>query len=229
MSQLQMVQIALDSRKLMRWASERRLGEDLGYAVHALMCDAFQERRLQPFVAEEKMGRVKVLGYGSATAAEMEQAMAIGAEPEAAAVILSVSSKEMPSEWQAGRRLKFRVRVAPTRQGHREDGRRREGDALLFEPPGSDRETTYRAWLASRMEAAAELEAPAMSSFRMIRATRRKLFADGKRPAVTLGLPEAVFEGALRVKDPVSFAELLAHGVGRHRSFGFGALMLKAG
>lgn len=228
MSQLQMVQLALDTRRLTRWAAERRLGDDLGYAVHAVMCDAFQELRLQPFVAEEKMGRVKVLGYGAATAAKMEEALAIGAEPEAASVILSVSSKAMPSEWEAGRRLRFRVRVAPTRQGHREDGRRREGDALLFEPPGSDRETTYRTWLESRMADAAELESPSMSSFRMIRATRRKLFADGKRPAVTVGLPEAVFEGTLRVKDSASFAQLLAHGVGRHRSFGFGALMLKA-
>ena len=225
--QLHMVQLALESRKLSKWALGRRLGDgDLGYACHALMCDAFGSLRLQPFVAEEKMGRVKVLGYGTATADEMEQTMAECAEPEAAAVILSAASKVMPSDWQPGRHLAFKVRVAPIRQGHRPDGKRREADALLFEPMGADRETTYRTWLDQRISDAAELVACSMSSFRQIRATRRAVQVSGKRPAVSLPLPDATFEGTLRVKNGASFAALLATGIGRHRAFGFGALML---
>lgn len=228
MSQTQMVQIALDGRKLTKWAFDRRLGsDDLGYATHALMCDAFGALRLQPFVAEEKMGRVKVLGYGTATAAEMETAMAECAEPEAAAVVLSVASKVMPSEWQAGRRYAFRVRVAPTRQGHHPDGKRREGDALLFEPEGSDREATYLRWLEQRLGDAADLASCAMVSYRQIRATRRAVKDNGKRPAVQMNLPEAVFEGVLRVKDSEAFIGMLARGLGRHRAFGFGALMVR--
>ena len=229
MSEFHMVQLALDGRRLAKWAHDRRLGgEDVGYAVHAIMCDAFGGLRLQPFSAEEKMGRVKVLGYGSAPASEMERAMADTAEPETMAVIMSVSSKVMPTEWTAGRRYRFRVRVAPTRQGHREDGRRREGDALSFEAPGADREETYRAWLASRLGEAAEIEHAAMTSFSVLRATRRSEVGGGKRPATAVGLPDAVFEGNLRVKEPAAFARLLGHGIGRHRSFGFGALMVRA-
>src|SRR4051812_26977538 len=64
--QLHMVQLALESRKLSKWALDRRLGDsDLGYTCHALMCDAFGGLRLQPFAVEEKMGRVKVLGYSA--------------------------------------------------------------------------------------------------------------------------------------------------------------------
>ncbi|MEQ8964701.1 MAG: type I-E CRISPR-associated protein Cas6/Cse3/CasE [Azospirillaceae bacterium] len=39
-------------------------------------------------------------------------------------------------------------------------------------------------------------------------------------------VPDAVFEGVLRVDDPAAFAALLARGVGRHRAFGFGMLLL---
>jgi CRISPR system Cascade subunit CasE len=39
--------------------------------------------------------------------------------------------------------------------------------------------------------------------------------------------PDAVLAGHLRVLDTSAFAELVARGVGRHRSFGFGLLQLR--
>jgi CRISPR system Cascade subunit CasE len=39
--------------------------------------------------------------------------------------------------------------------------------------------------------------------------------------------PNAVLEGHLMVRDPVAFRALLARGVGRHRAFGFGMLLLR--
>lgn len=38
--------------------------------------------------------------------------------------------------------------------------------------------------------------------------------------------PDALLRGCLRVLEPDAFAHLVARGVGRHRSFGFGMLLL---
>jgi CRISPR system Cascade subunit CasE len=40
--------------------------------------------------------------------------------------------------------------------------------------------------------------------------------------------PEATFHGTLEITDPVRFADLLARGVGRHRAYGYGMLLLRA-
>jgi CRISPR system Cascade subunit CasE len=39
--------------------------------------------------------------------------------------------------------------------------------------------------------------------------------------------PDAVLAGQLRVTSPDAFAQLLANGLGRHRAFGFGLLLLR--
>jgi CRISPR system Cascade subunit CasE len=39
--------------------------------------------------------------------------------------------------------------------------------------------------------------------------------------------PDAVVHGTLTITDPTAFAALLARGVGRHRSYGYGMLLLR--
>ena len=39
--------------------------------------------------------------------------------------------------------------------------------------------------------------------------------------------PDALFTGEITVADPEAFCRLLARGVGRHRAFGFGMLLLR--
>ncbi len=223
-----MVQIALDTRKLTRWATDRRMDAgDLGYVCHALLCDAVGDLRPKPFAAEEKMGRVKVLGYAAADAAAMKACMAETAEPEVEACVLDIASKPMPSVWQAGRRYRFHLRVAPTRQGHHTDGVRFEKDAMAFVGAGADRYETYLQWLSERIEGAEAIEACQMTGFRIMKACRRAVVGPGKRPAKAISLPDATFEGVLRIDDPAQFANVLRGGVGRHKAFGFGALMLR--
>jgi CRISPR system Cascade subunit CasE len=42
-----------------------------------------------------------------------------------------------------------------------------------------------------------------------------------------IGRRDVTFEGELQVADAAAFAALLARGVGRHRAFGFGMLLLR--
>ncbi len=51
--------------------------------------------------------------------------------------------------------------------------------------------------------------------------------AEGARLKHTVQGPDAVFTGLLQVRDSAAFAALLARGIGRHRAFGFGMLLLK--
>ena len=39
--------------------------------------------------------------------------------------------------------------------------------------------------------------------------------------------PDTVMSGELQTSDPDAFARLLARGIGRHRAFGFGMLLLR--
>jgi CRISPR system Cascade subunit CasE len=68
-----------------------------------------------------------------------------------------------------------------------------------------------------------------MEQFRMLDVMRKtqKGEMDEPRRQRAVGGPDALLVGQLRVIDPDAFADLIARGVGRHRSFGFGLLMLR--
>jgi hypothetical protein len=101
------------------------------------------------------------------------------------------------------------------------------------------RETVYRDWLCARIGAAAALGDTRLVSLRDARLWRRGEPGEGAaaqmhgrpRPRlgqrVAMGRREAVFEGVLEVRDVGSFRDLLAHGIGQHRAFGFGMLLLR--
>jgi CRISPR system Cascade subunit CasE len=76
--------------------------------------------------------------------------------------------------------------------------------------------------------AGAALVQARLEVFRLGRVVRRGSFAaDGRRPLRPQLGPDATFTGVLQVRDPDAFAGLLARGIGRHRAFGFGMLLLR--
>lgn len=134
--------------------------------------------------------------------------------------------------------------------------RSRERDAFLAavdaaplprgERPEILREEVYRDWLARRFDGAATIEP---DSFRLTqlkrglllrpRQTARNSDLTQRRDLVRVGLlksgangeqggsPDATLQGKLSISDPEAFATLLARGIGRHRAFGFGMLLLR--
>jgi CRISPR system Cascade subunit CasE len=130
------------------------------------------------------------------------------------------------------RNLAEAMRLAPT------DSEKALRPAVLRETAA--REVVYREWVEARVGAAATLEATRLTGLRDARLWRKgvpqtepartmhgraRASRDGR---AVIGRREAVFEGTLRVADPALFAALLARGVGRHRAFGFGMLLLRA-
>ncbi len=100
------------------------------------------------------------------------------------------------------------------------------------------REEVYRDWLAARLAPAARLKEARLVSLCGARLWRKG--TPGSTTSAPQGHPRpqhggraaierrmAVFEGTLEVADAAAFAGLLARGVGRHRAFGFGMLLLR--
>ena len=50
---------------------------------------------------------------------------------------------------------------------------------------------------------------------------------DGTRRGHVVAGPDVVLSGQLRIAQATAFAHLVARGVGRHRAFGFGMLLLR--
>ena len=90
------------------------------------------------------------------------------------------------------------------------------------------REAVYVDWLKRQFEDVADLHEVRMTEFSLSAVVRRAApQAEGARPKRPVQGPDAVFTGVLRVRDSAAFAALVARGIGRHRAFGFGMLLLK--
>lgn len=99
-----------------------------------------------------------------------------------------------------------------------------------------DRERVYRQWLNEEMTRTQDrpgiTSAPAeLCEARMVEFQReqflRKQHSPDNSSRRRLERPDAVLEGKLKVLDAPSFRALLARGIGRHRAFGFGMLLMR--
>jgi len=207
---------------------------DFGYALHALLAEAFCGNPPSPF---RYMGEQGLLAYSAEQEPALREAIA-DASPEVRRVLglESMRVRSFPAEWNAGKRLGFEVRVRPivrTTKGKERDlyqyrMERRPDDSTEDKP---SRESIYRQWLEQRLtsDSAACLVNASLEGFALSRVVRRAQSSDakGQRPAKGVIGPDALFRGVLEVADPAAFARLLARGLGRHRAFGYGMLLLR--
>lgn len=236
-----MIDLPLDAAALTRFAwRQGHVGgrnpsdEDFGYAAHAWLAAALGEQAPRPFRLMETRAGLRLLGYAAADVASLAQHARDFALPDALAVCdwSAAAGKEMPATWAAGRRLGFEVRACPILRGER------ERDAYLVEvdqakaagrEPAS-RTQVYAHWLLLQFErdgaAQAVAETLNVIGFRRVLALRQTRSGQGQRRQ-GVERPDALMTGELVVGDPDAFARLLARGIGRHRAFGFGMLLLR--
>jgi CRISPR system Cascade subunit CasE len=237
---LYMLQFAPDLGQLIRWAERERLlhgreDDDLGYALHAALAAAFADLAPAPFTLVRHPNRPpKLLAYSNNSAAALRDQAAAFAEPSVTRVLglADLADKPMPGSFAADRRLGFSLRARPVvrtdRDGDRTRSRERDAFLVAIEPTasgaGPSRGEVYQAWLSHRLdEGGARAEQLVLDGFRLTTTLRR----DRARRLIGLAGPDASFSGVLTVTDPDRFAALLARGVGRHRGFGFGMLLLR--
>ncbi len=231
---LQMIRADIAVSEFDRWMGSRGLA-DADHALHCLLTESFGELAPRPFRALFPRGGTTgtLYGYGPAGAVALQDAAGLFACPLQSKIIPagSLDSKPMPSEWQAGQRLGFEVRIRPvirrSRRAYSHPGR--EFDAFQYEaeqqPKGEtprSREAVYTDWLSRQLEgrSGARLESATLQSFQRTRAYRKRntIYSEG---------PDALMRGELVITDGSAFAALLAGGVGRHRAYGYGMLLLR--
>ena len=245
---LNLVRVPIDTNKLARWGAER------GWAKHRGRAAAFDEGRVLHHLVHEALGpgvfqsfrflvpprrtNGNLYAYSAFDAAALCAAAEKHALPDHLKVLSPdrIESKQMPERWRTGQRLGFDLRVRPVRRlgsplGNFSKGK--EIDVFLVEalrkhPTATEkvtaksrtREAVYLDWLAEQLAPAAEL-APSLSCltrFRRVRVARGGRAPEG---------PDATIHGTLIVTDPAAFLTLLARGVGRHRAYGYGMLLLR--
>lgn len=235
---LQMIRAAVSVRDFQRWMGQKRL-QDSDHAMHCLLAESFgPDLAPKPFRLLLPRGCPKgtLYGYGPVDAAALREKAAIFADPAQSRILPAdgMESKAMPAAWQAGQQLGFEVRLRPLIRRSKKSAYRpgKECDAFMWAveqlPPGAkmtrSREEVYRDWLQGELTrhggAELELRSTTLRSFQRTRAVR-KLRA---RPSEG---PDAVMQGNLTITDPEGFAALLARGVGRHRAYGYGMLLLR--
>lgn len=238
MTMLQMLEVTPRLPALVRFARLQGLGsadQDLGYAVHAWMEGAFGD--LSPSIWRLLMDRrrpSRILAYGCYDAEEMIQRLREFGDPAVIAVVdnpaENVRSRPIP-EWQEGRHLGFEVFCCPI---GRQSQTGREKDLFLMHadhetPCTLDRSTVYGEWLARqfRERGGATVDGVRLESFRLSRLLRQTHGETGKREPHALIRPQALMRGNVVVGSPQQFQHLLMHGVGRHRAFGYGMVLLR--
>lgn len=252
-----LVRTHVDLRALNIFAARQgKLDDDLGYALHLALRRRFGTYAPQPFrlmdIDSTSREHLPLLGYCPDPAAlSMPPSLP---DPDGDWTVKPALSevfpepfeaKAMPAEWSEDMTLRFEVRLRPVvrlkagieapsdRSGKRAHGFEAgsEVDAFLAEAlrdtkrdalaqAGRTREAVYAEWLATRLDGVAALRDITMISFRRSVAIRGGRRTEG---------PEAVMRGILTIRDGPAFAKLVAQGIGRHRAFGFGMLLLRPG
>lgn len=239
---LHLMRLQPDPAALATWSTRHGLTSpdgDFGYALHALLATTFGD--LAPKPLRYLGGKEGLLAYTSADPESLRLNAQLATPDVARALGLdALDSRPFPDIWKTGQRIGFDVRVRPvvrTKEG-------RERDAYLHSlgeqsngAPQSDhgaltadRATIYRDWLAKQfaVDDAAHITEIRMDAFRLTRVVRKTRGRDkGRRNAQSVSGPDVVFKGQLLVGNSEAFARMLARGVGRHRAFGFGMLLLR--
>ena len=230
-----------DPQRLAAWAAHHRLLDsqgDLGYALHALLRAAFGEHAPEPFLyldaaqgllAYTRLGSAELLQHAALADADASAALGLGATANHG----GLSVRPFPSQWPKGKVLSFEVRVRPIiRDG--KTGQERDAFLAAVEKTGgvgTDRAAVYLHWLQEQLarQGGAELLDATLDRFRLLDVMRQKQKVDADTPRGRRAVrgPDAVINGHLKVADTEAFAQLLSRGVGRHRAFGFGLLLLR--
>lgn len=248
------LRLTVDMRQLYRVAKDRGWGKrgssdyfDEGRALHHALTESFGEKALPLFRLLVAPGKGKGALYAYSTSPEMQLRQNAEICPHEYDEVLGVKdlrAKAFPTRFATGARLGFDLRVRPvrrTKSGQNKSGVR-ELDAFLHEAlrhddpdfmakSGRTRERVYNDWLNERFAGAAALEMDenGIPTARLARFNReiavRRDGGEGRNSG-TEG-PDAVIHGTLIVSDEAGFAALLANGIGRHKTYGYGMLLLR--
>ncbi|MEL6423472.1 MAG: type I-E CRISPR-associated protein Cas6/Cse3/CasE [Pseudomonadota bacterium] len=235
----------------------RNSGFDEGRALHHILVETFGPGALKPFrlMVAPRGQSGSLYAYTAEQPDALMARIEATILPEAHSLLAlnRLAWRAMPDDWHVGRRLAFDIRVRPVVRVHApvanprkpdtpykkgaeldawfvaksranpEGPRTHEDNAeanAVTDAPSLTREDAYIDWLVQRLEGIVELDRSLtrLAHFRRTRAARSGRSIEG---------PDATLHGECRIIDPARFACCLARGIGRHKAYGYGMLMLR--
>jgi len=211
--------------------------KDIGYLTHCALTGLWGSRSPRPFLIldqEERESVVPVLGYFQVPKTYLSNQQVIQLQEELldlakinAAIDVynmvdwsSFQAKPLPNQWTPGRVYRFRVRCVPVQRIHG-----REMDIFPKFGRPQDRNRVYSSWIERQFSkyGVSVLDC-SMERFQLSTQFRR---TQGEhRKGVVFQSPDAIMSGVLRIEDPVGFSRLLCEGIGHHRGFGYGLVLI---
>lgn len=240
-----------DLGKLRRRGLVRNLPmwEDVGYLVHMQLGELFGGLAPRPFRIDRHDDQlIRILAYSDKPASLLKSRADVLADPPVHSICdwSSFAGKSMPNLFKPGQLFGFELRACPvvrlakagmkiTRNGGRIQVKKgAEVDVFVQQAwvrPDEklDREAIYREWLEGQFErrGAASLMGSKLKAFRIEKLIRRNHATH--RKSYRIERPDAQLEGEVEITDGEAFANMLRAGIGRHRGFGFGMLVLRDG
>lgn len=213
--------------------------KDMGYLTHCALTGLWGSRSPRPFLLldqEERESVVPVLAYFQVPSSYLENQQVTQLQEELldwakinAAIDVynmvdwsSFQAKPLPTRWTVGRVYQFRVRCVPAQriQG-------REVDIFPKFGRPQDRNRIYSSWIEQQFsKRGVSVLDCSMEQFQLTTQFRRTQGND--RKGVVFQSPDAIMTGHLRIEDPIAFAGLLRDGIGHHRGFGYGLVLISA-
>ena len=242
MNPLYMIQCTIEPKAFMAFAREQGLdsgrGElDLGYIGHAWLKAAFgglapgRWRLFMPGPMQRQSMPARILAYSDHPAEALVDQLARFGPPSVEAVCSTgaIQGKILPQEWPTNRNYAFEALCCPVgrkaRQGTEKDVFLLAAEQLPEER--LERGQVYQDWFKTRAEAVEGIQILKVdvSAFRLVKVMRKT--QDNPRKPRQAVRPQAEFRGILRANGDHGLLALLRQGVGRHRAFGFGMILLR--
>lgn len=231
---IHLVDLRLHMPSLVKFFHDQGFGqgtrdEDLGYLVHTWLAAALGSHAPKPWrIINAGSPFLRVLGYSAYDAETLQHDISTLAAPSVAAAVEhsqdTLRSRPLPS-FAPGTSLGFEVLVCPVLRNHGV-----EQDIWLSQPYRS-RAESYTQWVADKIHQtqAAQVQSTALVQWRLISQLRQGSInhPSGARERKHLRRPQALVRGVLTVQDGPAFEDLIRHGIGRHRAFGYGMILLR--
>lgn len=230
MNSMHLLRLRVERPALIRFARDQNLlrddDEGYGYTLHAWLAAMFGAYAPRPFRLLES--RAELLGYTATDAATLVEHAQAFATPQAWAALVrgSLATKPMPATWRPGQRLRVEVVTCPVsrKDGNEKDVYLRALDRMGDAAPS--RADIYLDWFRRQWVDAVTFEHAELTGLARRRLLRRgRAEGEGRRPR-SIERPQVSFRAVVRVNDEVAFGQLIARGIGRHRAFGFGMVLL---
>ena len=232
MNQTYLMQADIDLVNMSRWSAAERQ-RDADRALHCLVYESFGPSQTpKPFSAHvrradgEPVGRL--LAYTPLDSVELKRIAKTRQTLPQAAVLdpKTIRTTPIPNQWQEGSTIGFQIRVWPCHRTrpNRDNQPKGEHDVYLRANGNQTREEAYCQWLTGLIQRQGGAEA-LPETLRMTKFALRRVQRQTSQKWI-IG-PDVTIEGACVITDAQKWQEAVTKGIGRHKAFGYGMLLLK--